>query len=41
VSDLSRTGKLVGYRPERNLEAILTDTIEIIREEPAATASGA
>jgi len=41
VPDLSRIGKLIGYQPERNLEAILTDTIEFTRKKLAATASGA
>jgi UDP-glucose 4-epimerase len=40
VPDLSRIGKLIGYKPERNLEAILTDTIEYTRKKLAATASG-
>jgi UDP-glucose 4-epimerase len=40
VPDLSRTGKLLGYEPERNLEAILTDTIDLTRKKLAATASG-
>jgi hypothetical protein len=41
VPDLSRIGKLIGYQPERNLDAILTDTIEFTRKKLAATASGA
>jgi UDP-glucose 4-epimerase len=40
VPDLTRIGKLIGYQPERNLEAILTDTIAFTRNKLAATASG-
>jgi UDP-glucose 4-epimerase len=40
VPDLSRISTLIGYGPERNLEATLTDTIELTRRKLAATASG-
>jgi UDP-glucose 4-epimerase len=40
VPDLARIGQLIGYRPERTLEAILQDTIEFTRKKLASGQDG-